>query len=118
MRRSSIFVSLGLLAVAGCGGSTASGGSGTAAPHARKRAQTRGKRAAASVTLTDAKSRFRITVPQGYGLAVHKGVYVMRKGTATLTYSRVTTPTSTSAYRDALRHDAGAGLDDSFVGRD
>ena len=106
-----------LLALAGCGGSSDSGGAGTATTDAA-RTTTTAKPAADTVTLTDPGSRFRITVPAGYALSVRKGVYVMRKGPATLTYSRVTTPTSPAAYQGALRRDAAARVDDSWVGRD
>src|SRR4051812_34640725 len=103
MRRSLALVPL--LALAGCGGGSSSSSKETAKVTTTEgtTSTAQSKPAAHTVTLTDAKSRFRITVPRGYALSVHKGLYVMKKGAATITYSRVTSPTAPETYDATLR---------------
>ena len=59
------------------------------------------------VTLRDAPSGFTIKAPSGYSLSVSKGVYVLKKGASTLSFSRSVTTVTAAQFGTALLQQLG-----------
>lgn len=70
------------------------------------------------VTLTHEPSGFRIEVPTGFGLKVHKGVYILKKGKQSLSFSRSVTSVSPAEYGDALLKQIGGTVVSRRAGND
>lgn len=99
---------LGALLLAGCGG----GSTEPDSPAAGKAG------AAKTVRLTHAKSGFSIRAPRGFSLKVHDGVYVLRDGERSMSFSRAVTDATPEAYGKALLKQIGgdAGLERGDAG--
>src|ERR1700712_449938 len=62
------------------------------------------------LTLRHAPTRFTVQAPRGYALHEQKGIYVLRKGPRTLTFSRALTTVSPASYGDTLLRQVGGSV--------
>ena len=107
---------LALVTPAGCGGD------GEESTSAGKEITVPAKRAPAApaswVTLRDARTGFSVQAPRGFRLGVQKGVYVLRQGERTITFSRTVTDARPAAYGDALLRQIGGKVVSRQAGDD
>ena len=108
---------LALVTPAGCGGDGEESTSAGRGDHG-----CRPKRAPAApaswVTLRDARTGFSVQAPRGFRLGVQKGVYVLRQGERTITFSRTVTDARPAAYGDALLRQIGGKVVSRQAGDD
>jgi hypothetical protein len=111
-----------MAAVLALGGVVGCGGDGSDEASGGKQVTTAAKEAppapASWVTLRDKRTGFSVQAPRGYELEVHKGVYVMKQGDRTITFSRVVTGASPAAYGKALLRQIGGTVASKESGDD